>query len=82
VTPKVYQRTAARRDLIDQFVYLAETAGLDTAEGFLSAARTTSENLAEDPKLGAVLSSRNPKLAGMRKWRVTGFENHLSMLSR
>jgi toxin ParE1/3/4 len=77
LAPEVYQRAAARRDLIDHFVYLAETAGLDTAERFLSAARTTSENLAEHPKLGAVLRSRNPKLAGIRKWRVTGFENHL-----
>ena len=27
--PKVYQRASARRDLIEQFVYLAQNAGLD-----------------------------------------------------
>lgn len=40
--PTVYQHAAARRDLVEQFVYLAEEAGLDTAEGFLASARRVS----------------------------------------
>ena len=32
--PKVYQRAAARRDLVDHFVYLAENAGLDAGSAF------------------------------------------------
>jgi len=34
--PVVRQRAAARRDLVEHFVYLAETAGLETAERFLT----------------------------------------------
>ena len=34
--PKVYQRAAARRDLVEHFVYLAENASLDIAERFLT----------------------------------------------
>jgi len=32
---RVYQRAAARRDLVEHFVHLAENAGLHTAERFL-----------------------------------------------
>lgn len=34
--PTIHQRAVARADLIDHFVYLAEHAGLDTAERFLA----------------------------------------------
>ena len=34
--PTVTQREAARRDLVEHFVYLAENAGMDVAERFLS----------------------------------------------
>ena len=40
--PKVYQRAVARRDLVEHFVYLAENAGLDIAERFLTNAPTSS----------------------------------------
>ena len=39
--PIVRQREAARRDLVEHFVYLAENAGLDTADRFLSNAEAT-----------------------------------------
>lgn len=39
--PTVYQHAAARRDLVEQFVYLAEEAGLDTAERFLTNAEAS-----------------------------------------
>jgi len=32
---RIYKRAAARRDLEDHFVYLAQNAGLDVAERFL-----------------------------------------------
>ena len=32
----VYKRASARRDLIEHYVYLAENAGLEIAERFLS----------------------------------------------
>jgi toxin ParE1/3/4 len=77
VAGKVYQRAAARRDLIEHFVYLAEAADLDAAERFLAAARTTFEDLAEHPTLGSPLQTKRADLAGMRKWRIKGFERYL-----
>lgn len=75
--PTVYQRAAAGRDLVEQFIYLAEEAGLETAERFLMNAETSFNDLARQPMIGAPLTLRHPSLAGMRKWRVKDFENHL-----
>lgn len=38
---RVYRRATARRDLIEHFVHLAETAGQDAAERFLDNARSS-----------------------------------------
>lgn len=74
---KVRQREAARRDLVEHFVYLAENASLDTAERFLSNAEASFNDLARQPAMGAPLKLKHPDLAGMRKWRVKDFDNHL-----
>jgi hypothetical protein len=44
----VHKRVSARRDLVEHYVYLAENAGIETAERFLTNA---GESFA-DPKLG------------------------------
>lgn len=75
--PKVYQRATARRDLIEQFVYLAENASLETAERFLTNAEISFNDLAEQPMIGSPLAVRDLALAGIRKWRVKDFNNHL-----
>jgi len=75
--PAVSQHAAARRDLVEQFVYLAEEAGLDTAERFLASAEASFNDLARQPMIGAPLTLRHPDLATMRKWRIKDFENHL-----
>ena len=75
--PKVHRREAARRDLVEHFVYLAENASLDTAERFLSDAEASFNGLARQPTMGAPLTLKHPDLAGMRKWRVKDFDNHL-----
>lgn len=75
--PKIYQRAAARRDLVEHFVYLAENANLETAERFLVQTEASFNVLAEQPLIGALLTLRDPTLAGMRKWRVKDFDNHL-----
>lgn len=54
--PAVYQRAAARRDPVEQFVYLAEQAGLDTAERFLTNAEASFNDLARQPMIGAPLT--------------------------
>jgi toxin ParE1/3/4 len=75
--PSVFQREAAKRDLVEHFVYLAENAGLDVAERFLDHARASFEELSRQPKMGAPVTLKHPDLAGMRKWRIKGFDNHL-----
>ena len=45
---RVGQREAARYDLVEHFVFLAEEAGLDTAERFLTNAEATFNLLASD----------------------------------
>ena len=77
MTGEVYKRAAARRDLVQHFVYLAENAGLDTADRFLTNAERCFTELAKQPEMGSPLTLKRPQLAGMRKWRVPDFENFL-----
>jgi toxin ParE1/3/4 len=51
---RITQRPAARRDLMQHFVYLAEHAGLATAQRFRQAAQHTYEELADMPQIGRV----------------------------
>jgi toxin ParE1/3/4 len=57
--------------------YLAREASLETALRFYDAARSTFEKIAQMPALGERRDSANPRLAGLRVWRVEGFEKHL-----
>ncbi|HMS83762.1 MAG TPA: type II toxin-antitoxin system RelE/ParE family toxin [Nitrospira sp.] len=75
--PTVHQHAAARRDLVEQFFYLAGEAGLETAERFLTNAEASFNDLARQPMIGAPVTLRHPDLAGIRKWRIKDFENHL-----
>jgi toxin ParE1/3/4 len=58
-------------------VYFAENAGIETAERFLLNADQSFEDLGRHPGIGAPLALRSPKLAGLRKWQVSGFERIL-----
>jgi toxin ParE1/3/4 len=58
-------------------VYLAEHASIETAERFLLNADKSFSDLSRQPEMGAPLALRQPKLAGLRKWVVSGFENVL-----
>lgn len=73
----VYKRQSAERDLVEHYVYLAEHAGIEIAERFLSNADESFDELSRHPEMGAPLSLRSPKLAGLRKWQVSGFDNLL-----
>ena len=74
---RVYKRSSAKRDLVEHFVYLVENAGIETAERFLSNTSESFHSLARYPRMGSALALRDPRLAGMRKWRVDGFERFL-----
>lgn len=73
----VYRRPAARSDLIAHYAYLTENAGDTTADRFLNNAEVSFNDLAKQPTMGAPLMLRRSELAGMRKWRVREFDNHL-----
>lgn len=75
--PNIYQRAAARRDLVEHFVYLAENAGMNLAERFLTNAAISFNTLADQPLIGSPLTLRHPALAGLRKWPVKDFDNYL-----
>ncbi|MBF0152613.1 MAG: type II toxin-antitoxin system RelE/ParE family toxin [Magnetococcales bacterium] len=74
---KTYQRARAKRDIVEHFVYLADNAGLDVAEHFLTNLRASLDELASNSKIGSLLALPNPKFVGMRKWPVKGFSNIL-----
>ncbi|WP_082491638.1 type II toxin-antitoxin system RelE/ParE family toxin [Duganella sp. Leaf126] len=50
--PIVKTRAAARSDLIEHFVYLAESAGVGVADRFLARAEASFAMLASQPLLG------------------------------
>jgi len=68
---------SARRDLIDHFDYLEEEAGLRVAERFLDEAEASFALLSTQPAMGAPLTLRSAELAGLRKWRIDGFDSVL-----
>ncbi|HEX3746628.1 MAG TPA: type II toxin-antitoxin system RelE/ParE family toxin [Bryobacteraceae bacterium] len=73
----VYKRASALRDLVEDYIYLAEHAGIETAERFLASADKSFGDLSRHPEMGTALPLREPRLAGLRKWRVDGFEKFL-----
>ena len=75
--PIVTKREAARRDLVEHFVYLAENSGPDVAEHFLRSAEASFAELARQPQMGAPIKLSHPDLAHLRKWRIKEFDNHL-----
>lgn len=75
--PTVRRRDRARLDLVEHFVYLSENAGIDVADRFLTNAEASFNAVAEQPTMGTALTLRPRELAGLRKWRVKGFENYL-----
>lgn len=73
---RIVKRLAAKRDLTQHFVWLAEEASTDLARRFLRAAEKSFQDLAEMPRMGP-LKMHEGKSAGVRMWRVSGFENFL-----
>ena len=76
-SPPLRKRPAAQRDLLEHFVALGERAGEATALRFLQAAEDTFAELAAMPGMGRTEDFANPRLTGMRRWRVRGFDNYL-----
>ena len=74
---RIIRRAAARRDLIEHFVYIGENASEEAAHRFLSSVNRTFDELAGMPQMGATRKFRNPKFQNVRVWRVKHFEKYL-----
>ena len=77
MTPRVSVLPAADRDIDVQAEYLMREASLETALRFYDATAATFDKLARMPGMGERRESSNPRLAGLRVWRIDGFPNHL-----
>ncbi len=76
--PQVIKREAAKRDLIAQWVWYAENAGIETADRFLTAAEATATMLAGHPESGNTLLVAKAELRTMRRFPLTeGFDQVL-----
>ena len=75
--PLVRKHELALRDLEEQSDYLESHANPRTALRFLRAAERTFEFLARMPLAGEEYSTDIPALAGLRRFRISGFENHI-----
>ncbi len=74
---RVIKRVAAKRDLMDHFVFLGDKASVDVARRFLHACNVSFQALAHMPELGTQRSFRNPRFSSVRAWPVKGFERYL-----
>ena len=70
-------RPKADQDLSQQAYYLAAEAGPETGHRFLVAAHETFALLSTQPQMGWPLRLRNPRLASLRVFRISGFEKML-----
>jgi len=74
----VRRREAARRDLVAQWVWYAENAGIERADQFLRVVESTLGLLATQPECGTLFFVRKPELQGMRRFPLSdGFEKIL-----
>lgn len=66
-------RALARRDIESHYRWLVREAGVAVADRFLISTNRSFDNLAETPRLGPKIESPNPRVARLRKWKVSGF---------
>lgn len=71
---KAVIRSAARQDILDQFLYLIDQNVPHVAERFIDAVDETIAKLTKRPRIGAPKKLKDPRLQGLRGWPVSGFE--------
>lgn len=69
---RILRREAAKRDLVAQWVWYAENAGIETADRFLEAAEESLILLARNPAVGCTSRFARKELQGVRHSPVTG----------
>lgn len=73
---RVVVRPRADRDLTEHAQYIARD-NVEVGLRFYTAAEETFQALAALPKMGSARDYRNPRLTGLRMWRVKDFEKYL-----
>ncbi len=77
MSARVVIRPKARADIDETAEYIArENAGAGIR--FLTAIEETFKQLVDTPGLGRVRMYLDPRLKGLRSWRIGGFENWLA----
>ena len=75
--PAITHRHRARLDVLEQFVYFGEQAGVELARRYLAAIDTTCLQLLKNPGIGMPYDSGIARLDGLRRVPVKGFEKYL-----
>jgi toxin ParE1/3/4 len=73
---RIIRKPRAKCDVVEIAEFLGEDSP-HTAERFLSALEVSLEALLAMPDIGRCVTIQNPKLAGVRRWPVIGFEKVL-----
>jgi len=76
VVPKVKRTPQVKRDLLEHVLYLAEI-NPDIADRFIDASEMAFEKLAQMPLKGKPQSFKSPRLKGVRRWFIPGFDKYL-----
>lgn len=76
MTKRIVITPRASKDIDEHFTYIAQNNS-NTALQFFDAVRQTFAKLAQMPGMGRSYPVTNPRLEGLRKWSVKGFEKHL-----
>jgi toxin ParE1/3/4 len=69
---RIVKREAAKRDLVAQWVWYAENAGIETADRFLEAAEESLILVAGHPEAGGRSYFTREELLDIRRFPVTG----------
>ncbi|HEV3201128.1 MAG TPA: hypothetical protein VGZ73_24675 [Bryobacteraceae bacterium] len=72
MTGRVTQRPRSRLDLLEQFVYLGEQAGVEVAERYLAAVEDTCARLVARQLHGSPYDPGIKRLAGLPRLSVKG----------
>jgi toxin ParE1/3/4 len=76
MTKRIVITPRASQDIDEHFAYIAQNNS-DAALRFFDAVRHTFAKLAQMSGMGRLYPVSNPRLEGLRKWSVKGFEKHL-----
>lgn len=67
----------ALSDIKELYAYFDQAAGEAVAERFMICAQAAEKLIAQQPKIGKELPTRNARLRGVRRWRIKRFEEVL-----